>query len=108
MSPAPDADADATVPDTGSHTEQPSSPSPGRTLFTRPSDATKHTPPSANAELRRQRLHTRAQRASARREALLAILQSSALADMVRIDPGLNRDVRKLMAFVLDDVARLE
>lgn len=105
MSPAPDA----TMPDTsdtaGSSAEQTGSPSTGRTLFARPGTEKKHTPPDTKARMRRQRLHAHAQRAGARREALLAILQSSALAELVRIDPKLSRDVSRLMAFVLDDVA---
>ncbi len=105
MSPSPDATVPDTSDTTGSSAEQIASPSTGRTLFARPGTEDKHAAPSAKAQVRRQRLHTHAQRAAARREALLAILQSSALVDMVRIDPGLNRDVAKLMAFVLDDVA---
>lgn len=102
---------DATVPGasdtTGSSAEQIASPAAGRTLFARPGTEDKHAATGAKAHVRRQRLLTRAQRASARRVALLAILQSSALAEMVRIDPTLNRDVAKLMAFVLEDVAPL-
>lgn len=60
--------------------------------------------PDAKTRLRRERLQAHAQRAGERREALLALLRSSALAELVLVDPQLKRDVSRLLAFVLDDV----
>jgi hypothetical protein len=76
----------------------------GRTLFARPG-ADKPAAPDARAQARRHHLQAHAERAQARREALLALLRSSALGELVRVDPQLQRDVAKLMAFVMDDLA---
>lgn len=57
-------------------------------------------PVDATAQQRRERLLAHAARSSARREALAALLCSSALADAASVDPGLRREVIRLLAFV--------
>lgn len=78
--------------------------SAGRLLFARPG-TDKPAEPDARALARRDHLHAHARRARARREALLALLGSSALGEMVRIDAQLQHDLSRLMAFVLGDTA---
>lgn len=74
-----------------------------RTLFVRATDGTR--PADATARRRREWLLAHSARSSARREALAALLRSSALADAASVDPLLRRDVMRLVAFVRDDLS---
>lgn len=69
-----------------------------RTLYARATDVSR--PVDATAQQRRERLLLHATRSPVRREALAALLCSSALADAASVDPGLRRDVMRLLAFI--------
>jgi hypothetical protein len=105
MSTAPDSTAPASQDDPASvQPRAATAPMGTRTLYERPNPETR-APIGEKAQARRQHLQAHARRAGARREALLAILCSDALAELVHIDPMLKRDVSRLMAFVMDDAA---